>query len=149
MENLQYVQKKMTMSFNRKYTSDVTYSFLFLQTYIIYKYRQYKTSLHTHSSHSVTANTKQSLHIYENHSVGLQYKTVLNTYNMSTFKVKRQGCTIRNTSVKFDLFSVCTVFDTSIILLEQIYQDDSINAFRCLIYTVRYHLSFTYRSHYC
>ena len=38
MENLQYVQKKMTISFNRKYTSNVTYSVCFLHTYIIYKY---------------------------------------------------------------------------------------------------------------
>ena len=66
MENLQYVQKKMTMSFNRKYTSDVTYSFLFPSNiyYLQISSRQYKTSLHTRCSHSVTANTKQSLHTY-------------------------------------------------------------------------------------
>ena len=76
MENLQYVQKKMTMSFNRKYTSDITYSFLFLSN--IY-YLQYKTSLHTRSSHSVTANTKQSLHIDANHSYSPIQNKFLNT----------------------------------------------------------------------
>ena len=79
MENLQYVQKKMTMSFNRKYTSDITHShFCLLQTYILF------TNILS-SIQNIVAHAQQSFshrqyktvitHVYANHSVAPQYKT--------------------------------------------------------------------------
>ena len=78
MENLQYVQKKMTMLFNRKYTSDITHShFCFLQTYILFtnilssiqnivahaqqsfSHRQYKTVI-THICKSLSCSPIQN-----------------------------------------------------------------------------------------